>query len=176
MATAFSLLTDGSQARKTKSEKELIFLRTIKDGNPVFFCVALENIDDYGDATSDNLKKSVENALIEKLKMTKEAMVHKMVSAVADEASVNMGHKTGMLTQLKEERKWLLSIHCICHRVELAFRDSLMGFKELTDVKDFMVSITFSKRVENSQDKLTKQRKHLLSTHIASQRFMGPVS
>ena len=128
-SSSFSLLTDGSQARKTKSEKELIFLRTVKGGRPLFFCVALENVDDYGDATADYLKKSIENALLTKLKMSAESVKCKMVSAVADGASVNMGCKTGMLTQLKSEREWLLTIHCICHRVELSFRDSLMSFK-----------------------------------------------
>ena len=33
-ATAFSILSDGSQARKTGSEKELIFIRVMKNGTP----------------------------------------------------------------------------------------------------------------------------------------------
>ena len=34
-ATAFSILSDGSQARKTGSEKELVVVRTSRDGYPV---------------------------------------------------------------------------------------------------------------------------------------------
>ncbi|KAK6171761.1 hypothetical protein SNE40_018194 [Patella caerulea] len=45
--TCFSLLTDGSQARKTGSEKELAFIKVIHDGNPTFLCAALCNIDEY---------------------------------------------------------------------------------------------------------------------------------
>eukprot|EP00117_Sycon_ciliatum_P008181 scpid79301/ scgid10997/ len=54
-ATAFSVLSDGSQARKTGSEKELVLVHLVKQGLPTFFTLGLMNVDDYGDATSANL-------------------------------------------------------------------------------------------------------------------------
>ena len=38
-AAAFSVLSDGSQARKTGSEKELIYVRTSRAGNPEYYLV-----------------------------------------------------------------------------------------------------------------------------------------
>ena len=38
-------------------------------------------------------------------------------------------------------RPWLITMHCVSHRVELAIEDSL---KDLQDVADFMVSIYYT--------------------------------
>ena len=45
--SAFAILSDGSQARKTGTEKELVLVRTVKDGKPVYFTVALQDMDAY---------------------------------------------------------------------------------------------------------------------------------
>ena len=57
-ANAFSLLSDGSKARKTRMEKELVFVRVTKGGTPVYYCVALQDCDDYGGVDSDSLKSA----------------------------------------------------------------------------------------------------------------------
>lgn len=46
------------------------------------------------------------------------------MGATADGASVNTGCHKGVLTQLGEERPWLLKIHCVNHRIELAVKDA----------------------------------------------------
>eukprot|EP00117_Sycon_ciliatum_P050508 scpid58576/ scgid0727/ len=61
-STAFSVLSDGLQARKTRSEKELVLVRLVKEGEPVFFTLALMNVDDYGDATANNLKTAIDDS------------------------------------------------------------------------------------------------------------------
>ena len=50
--------------------------------------------------------------------------------------SVNFGCYRGVLTQLAENRPWLLKIHCVNHRVELAI-------KEATNVKYFKKAESF---------------------------------
>ena len=47
-SAAFSFLTDGSEARKTGLEKELVFVRLINEGIPVYFCVGLQDCNEYG--------------------------------------------------------------------------------------------------------------------------------
>ena len=42
-ANAFSVLSDGSDTRKTGMEKELVFVRSVKGGIPVYYCVALQD-------------------------------------------------------------------------------------------------------------------------------------
>ena len=139
----FSLLCDGSQARKTKSEKELVLVRCVKDGQPVFLTLALQNIDDYGDATADHLKASLDD-LFQDLNVPADVYSKLMVSVIADGASVNFGVHNGLLTQLvKADRPWLLTVHCICHRVELAIKDSLLKVQLFADIKDILISIYY---------------------------------
>lgn len=90
-AVAFSVLSDGSQARKTGKEKELVMVRVIKAGQPVYFVAALEDIDEYGDANAENLHRSINNAFQNKLKIGMAQYTNALVSATADGASVNTG-------------------------------------------------------------------------------------
>jgi len=143
-ATAFSVLSDGSQARKTGSEKELILFRTSTNGNPVHYAVALQNIDTYGDATANNLKKSIDDVFLKKVPIPAEHYKNGLISATADGASVNLGVYSGLLTQMRNDgREWLLSIHCISHRVELAIKDALGKVTEFVNVKELMTTLYY---------------------------------
>ncbi|XP_064597900.1 zinc finger protein 862-like [Liolophura sinensis] len=139
----FSMLSDGSQARKTNSEKELVMVRVVRDGVPVYHCVGLENISDYGDATAHNVKCSLDNAFQNKLKVPDGHYKNMLICATADGASVNTGTYNGVLTQLKEERPWLVTMHCVSHRVELAIKDSICKQPQFEAVKDFMVDLFY---------------------------------
>lgn len=134
---AFSLLSDGSQARKTGSEKELVFARVVKDGVTVNLCVALQNIDVFGDANADNLKACIDKVFKDEghIQISDEKYNKLLVSVTADGASVNTGVYNGLLTQMKNDnRPWLLTTHCISHRVELAVKTSMgASFQEIKD-------------------------------------------
>ena len=56
--------------------------------------------------------------------MSSDEFQSKVVSATADGASVNFGQYSGVLSQLKEDRPWMLKIHCINHRVELSVKSA----------------------------------------------------
>lgn len=47
------------------------------------------------------------------------------IGAGADGASVNFGQKAGMMKKLQEDIPWLLPVHCVSHRLELAVKDAL---------------------------------------------------
>lgn len=51
------------------------------------------------------------------------------VAAAADGASINFGKKSGVLPSLQTqlEMPWLIQIHCIAHRLELALKDAFKG-------------------------------------------------
>ena len=55
--SSFAVFSDGSQARKTGSEKELVMVRMVRTGVPLFYCVALQNLDDYGDSNAEIIKE-----------------------------------------------------------------------------------------------------------------------
>ena len=58
-----------------------------------------------------------------------------MVSATEDGASVNFGIYQEVLIQLKSNRPWLLTVHCVYHRVELAVKDA-MKVRQFQDVEE----------------------------------------
>ena len=140
---AFSVLSDGSQARKTGKEKELVLIRVVRSGVPVYYCVSLEDMDKYGDATADNLKICIDHTFSEKVHISSEEYTKMMVSAKSDGASVNTGKYNGLLVQLEQSRPWLVKIHCVSHRLELGLKDSLLKEKSFTDIKYLMVTIYY---------------------------------
>ena len=141
---AFSVLSDGSQARKTGSEKEIVLVRVLKDGSPTYFCVALQDMDEYGDTTAENLKLSIDDAFKKKIKITDDVYKSSLVCATADGASVNTGVYNGLLTRLQnDDRERMLKVHCTSHRVELAFKDTLLKFDDFTKVREFMILLYY---------------------------------
>ena len=101
---AFSILTDGSEARKTGMEKELIFVCVIRGGIPFYFCSALQDCNEFGGTDTDSLKLAVDTAFDENnglVKLTENTYKYRMISSTADGASVNFGKYSGLLTQQK---------------------------------------------------------------------------
>lgn len=137
-ADFFSILSDGSQARKTKSEKELVLIRTERNGIPVYIVASLLEMEKFGGGTADAIVKGI-NSLFEEsgqYELSTEDYRAKLVSCTADGASVNTGKYRGVLTQLKSNRPWLLTIHCANHRIELAVKSSL-SIPEFEAVEEF---------------------------------------
>ena len=56
--------------------------------------------------------------------MSSDEFQSKVVSETSDGANVNFGQYSGVLLQLKEDRPWMLKIHCINHRVELSVKNA----------------------------------------------------
>ena len=63
-----------------------------------------------------------------------------LVSATADGANVNMGAIRGTLTQLQQERPWLLKIHCVNHRVELAVKNAMTSNTYVGEAEKFYIN------------------------------------
>lgn len=137
-STAFGILCDGTRARKTGSEKELVMVRVVHNGEAKYYTVALKNMDQYGSANADNLKKAIDDVF------TGAVPVHeytkKMISVTADGASVNTGRLNGLFSKLTgDDRPWLVGIHCVLHRLELAIGGTLLKQRQFTTVKDIMI-------------------------------------
>ncbi|XP_057313455.1 uncharacterized protein LOC130654829 [Hydractinia symbiolongicarpus] len=111
--------SDGSQARKTGNEKELVLVRTEKEGLPVYYMVSLLEMADFGGCDAESLKAGLDS-VFENGNVPLDDYQTKLVSATADRANVNMGINHGALTMMAEEHPWLVVIHCVNHRLELA--------------------------------------------------------
>ena len=105
------------------------------------YCLGLQNIDEVGDATANNIKHSLDT-LFENVDL-KEEWEHSLVSVCADGASVNTGAYNGLLKQLEVDREWLIKTHCVSHRIELAIKNSLLSEKSFSDIREFLVSLYY---------------------------------
>ena len=64
-----------------------------------------------------------------------------VVCATAYGASVNLRAHFGVLTQMKNEREWLVTLHCINHRLEHALKDAVNDCKPFNKVDDFSKNV-----------------------------------
>jgi len=73
----FAVLSDGSQAWKTNSKKELILVCIVCDGLPMYLCHLLENMDDYGEANAMNIKKPLDDVFqtLNKIRLEKMTII-----------------------------------------------------------------------------------------------------
>ena len=134
----FSILTDGSQARKTKAGKELVLIRTERNGIPIYIVASLLEMEKFGGGNADAIVKGIKS-VFEKpapFGMSPNQFQGKLISCTADGASVNTGKYNGVLTQLKQDHPWLITIHCANDRIELAVK-SAFDIPEFQAIKDF---------------------------------------
>lgn len=134
-----SILSDGSQARKTGKEKELILIRVERNGHPEYMVVSLLDMSRFGGSTANAIMAGI-NSLFQDEKsvfyMNPQQFKWKLISATADGANVNFGQYIGVLSQLSFDRPWLLKIHCINHRIELTVKTALSN-RALEEVDEF---------------------------------------
>ena len=163
-ATAFGILCDGSQARETGTEKELILVRVVGfDGKSKYYIAGLHDMSSRDSANAENLKKAIDDTMRNDLGVDEEAYKRKLVSMTADGASVNIDYADDLFVKMAADgRPWLLGIHCVLHRVELAVKDSLLHVKMFNTVKDLMVVLyALMKQSGSFQDHFRKTAKEL---------------
>lgn len=118
-APFFSITMDGSTDSSAK-EQESIYVRTCVKGKIQcqFLC-----IDEPTSTCADDLFDFV-NVKMEQYGIAKDIAV-RLVGFGADGASNMMGNRTGLTTQLKNCYPHLVVVHCLAHRMELAYKDAM---------------------------------------------------
>ena len=150
-----AVLSDGSQARKTKDEKELVLVRIERSGVPTYLVVALLEMKSFGGTGADSLKTALDSLFGEADEENNQTAgniplpdcMTKLVSATADGANVNLGIYRGAITQMKHERPWLVSIHCVNHRLELAIKNAVSGIQKFQECDHFTQHYFISSRI-----------------------------
>ncbi|KAK6181823.1 hypothetical protein SNE40_009606 [Patella caerulea] len=109
-ANFFSGLMDGSQARKTGSEKELVYGKIAVNGCPTELLLKCQDMCEIGGEDAQSVKSAYDKTFVDVCKMPEDRYAKLMVSVCTDGASVNMGVYKGACTQLKADydRNWLL--------------------------------------------------------------------
>ncbi|XP_065640532.1 zinc finger protein 862-like [Hydra vulgaris] len=139
----FSILSDGSQTRKTGKEKELVLVRTDNNGVPIYMVTELLDMSLFGGSNSNSVTIGI-NSIFESdkslFKLSTEDYTNKVICATADGASVNFGIHKGVLSQLQQNRPWLIKVHCINHRIELAVKDAFKEIPDFIKIDEFYIA------------------------------------
>ena len=70
-------------------------------------------------------------------------IANKLVGIACDGASNMMGCKSGFTTLYKHEFRQLFIMHCLCHRLELAFKDSIKKIKVVDKVQQVLTALYY---------------------------------
>ena len=115
-----SLLSDGS-TDSSITEQELFYIRCVVNGMPTVKFVAAIHVEG-GDAIS--ILAAMNKAVSQYLNIEWEELCPKLIALGCDGASVTTGHRNGLFGLLKQEQPSVVLIHCLAHRLELAFCDA----------------------------------------------------
>ena len=115
-----TVLVDGSTDCSV-TEKELVYARFVNGIGHV--CTKMIALKDVARANADGLLRVLSDSFID-AGLTD--YTQKLVGFMSDGASVNFGSKSGLLTKLQTEAgmPWIVGIHCLNHRLELAVKDA----------------------------------------------------
>ena len=86
-----AMLSDRSQARKTNEKKELVLLRTEKEGVPVYLVASLLEMADFGGTGAHFLKNLLDSVFNDTWNVMLADYETKLVSVTSVEANVNIG-------------------------------------------------------------------------------------
>ena len=117
-APFYSVVTDGRTDSLVR-ETEAMYVRYSDHGKISNKFLALKNI---ARANAENVINLIKTTLKEYGGLTDENLYQKLVGFGADGASVNMGCHSGIGARLQRKQPLLTSVHCMAHRLELAFK------------------------------------------------------
>ena len=103
------------------------------------------------------------------------------MSAISDGANLNLGICSWALNMMKENRPWLVTIHCANHRLELALKDAVkeipkfavceVSYKYFLPIQEFWQTLNGNEKyccctnyllhlTQNSQYRIPKSNNH----------------
>ena len=97
-------------------------------GIPTYFMASLLEMSEWGGTDAQSLKAGIDSIFSEDGQIPMASFRTKLISITSDGASVNTGKISGLMTRFASDREWLVKIHCINHRVELAVKDAIHRF------------------------------------------------
>lgn len=111
-----SVLSDGATDCSV-IEQEIVYVRFAQRGSVTTQFVSIQAVEK---ADSQHITQAICTAM----DGVDEQWQTKLVATGTDGASVMLGSNTGVATRLKADKKYIISMHCMNHRLELAFKDA----------------------------------------------------
>ena len=142
-AKAFSLMSDGSTDTST-TEEEILYMRYASKGE-IF--VKFLGLKDVPKANAENIYKAISFIVLFVLGLTPRDWKKLMWGWASDGAVVMTGSEKGVVRLVTDGKDDIVTIHCLGHRLELAFKDSVKNIKLHVDLSSLLITIfTFYRR------------------------------
>lgn len=116
----FCVIGDGSTDTSVK-EQEMWFLRSARGG---IIQTKFIGVHSPEKADAKSITEGLKSIVAENLDITWEDFIVKTVVLACDGASVMTGCRAGVGALLRADQPELLTLHCMAHRLELAFKDA----------------------------------------------------
>ena len=126
-----SVMSDGS-LDSAVIEEEMVYARSASEGKIKVDFVGIKAVS-KPDATS--IAEAVCNVMESEVSTDWKS---KLVAITTDGAAVMTGVNNGVVTKLRADRSYLLGIHCMAHRLELAFSDAVRKNVMAKKVEDLL--------------------------------------
>lgn len=146
----FSISMDGSTDISTV-EQETLFIRFSVNGRITtrFLCIGEPESTCSLDLFKFVQKMMAENGL--------DNHVQKLIGLGSDGASNMTGAKNGLVAKLKEVHPELIGVHCIAHRLELAFRDVFKKDKMYSQLSTLLLGLFYFYKNSSKQRKCLRE-------------------
>lgn len=129
----FALVIDESTTFSSKSVL-ILYLRAFVCTKVTTFFLDLIELE-KGDAAT--IVTAIKSCLL-KHGFTHEHLQQHLIAVCSDGASVMIGVKSGVLTELGRTYPLIIKWHCLCHRIELSVSDTLEAVSGINHFKTFM--------------------------------------
>ena len=130
-ARFLSVLADGSTDLSV-TEEEIVYVRcALPSAETITFYVGLKEVPS---AKAPGILHAIETVMDEKDEHWKE----KLISTGTDGASVMIGRLGGVVAMLQAQVPHVIGIHCVAHKLELAFADTVKSCEVMKQVKEVL--------------------------------------
>ncbi|KAL7386854.1 hypothetical protein ABVT39_014860 [Epinephelus coioides] len=126
-----SVMSDGS-LYSAVMEEEMVYVRSASEGKVKVDFVGVKAVS-KPDAT--NISEAVCSIMDSEVSAD---WKNKLVALTIDGASVMTGVNSGVVTKLRADRPYVLGIHCMAHKLELAFSDGIRKNVMARKVEDLL--------------------------------------
>ncbi|XP_053571862.1 zinc finger protein 862-like [Bombina bombina] len=116
-------------------EEEIIYARFAIEGKVHTRFVALQSVEK---ADAETISQAVNAAVTQHLD---QSWKEKLVAIGTDGAAVMLGKNGGVVQKLKGQRKHVVAIHCMSHRLELSVRDTAANNESHQKLKDLLLGL-----------------------------------
>lgn len=166
-----SIMSDGSTDSAVK-EEEMVYVRWSEKGKIFTRFVGIKSVKKADAETITRTIRSIMGGVCEDWES-------KLVALATDGAAVMVGCKNDVVTRLKGDRAYIIGIHCMAHRQELAFMDAIRSHALFQRVEEFLSGLfTFYHTSPLNRANLEASfqalgQKPLVPTRIGGTRWVG---